>query len=165
MIKWAARPQKNSAAPKLKDPFKRQVRSPLVSFNTSRNLVFYLIGRNIYDVSKPCEGEISETLCYPITKYFMMKLKSTKNLFHILYYRIIAGFLNKPDTRELLGVDESVTNYTGCSPQVMTAFVSHQDRFSQMAQFYVAEVLERGIDVLIYVGTYDMICNWVCLLS
>lgn len=26
---------------------------------------------------------------------------------------------------------------------------------------YVAALLERGVRVLIYVGTYDWICNWV----
>lgn len=30
---------------------------------------------------------------------------------------------------------------------------------------YIAQLLERGIRVLIYVGTYDMACNWVCLIS
>jgi carboxypeptidase C (cathepsin A) len=28
-------------------------------------------------------------------------------------------------------------------------------------QFYVASLLDRGIKALIYVGTYDWICNWV----
>ncbi|KIJ51018.1 hypothetical protein M422DRAFT_65598 [Sphaerobolus stellatus SS14] len=101
---------------------------------------FQATGKNVYDVSRPCEGGM-ETLCYPITT-------------------TIADFLNRPETRAALGVDENLGNYTGCSSDVMKAFVSHLDRFSHKAQFYVAELLERGIDVLIYVGTYDLICNW-----
>lgn len=27
--------------------------------------------------------------------------------------------------------------------------------------FHIAALLERGVQVLIYVGTYDWICNWI----
>lgn len=76
-------------------------------------------------------------------------------------HRTIAEFLDLPEIRDSLGVDKAVQNYSGCSKVVMRDFVAHNDRYSQMAQLYVAELLERGLDVLIYVGTYDMICNWV----
>ena len=32
-----------------------------------------LLGRNPYDISKPCEGKIEETLCYPQTKYLQLQ--------------------------------------------------------------------------------------------
>ncbi|KAF8510936.1 serine carboxypeptidase [Hysterangium stoloniferum] len=99
-------------------------------------------GRNIYDVSKQCEGDISETLCYPITL-------------------TIAKFLNRPETRSLLGVSAAIGNYMGCSDTVGSAFRSNLDSYSHLTQHYVAELLERKVKVLIYVGTYDMICNWL----
>lgn len=29
---------------------------------------FFLSGRNPYDISKDCEGQLEDTLCYPITR-------------------------------------------------------------------------------------------------
>jgi carboxypeptidase C (cathepsin A) len=40
-------------------------------------------------------------------------------------------------------------------------FVSHVDKFARPTQYYVAGLLERGVRVLIYAGTYDWQCNWV----
>lgn len=103
---------------------------------------FFKTGRNIYDVSKDCEGEISDTLCYPITK-------------------TITNYLNQPEVRAQLGVDPTVSNYSSCSNKVGRAFRIAFDEYAVQAEYYVAELLERGINVLIYVGSYDMICNWV----
>ena len=75
--------------------------------------------------------------------------------------RTIVEFLNKPETRELLGVDPAVGNYSTCSNTVGRAFWGNQDEWSHYAQHYVAELLERGVKVLVYVGTYDLVCNWV----
>ncbi|KAF8880906.1 serine carboxypeptidase [Gymnopilus junonius] len=83
-------------------------------------------GRNPYDISKPCEGKIQETLCYPQTKR-----------------------------------DPSITqNFTSCNLDVQSAFVSTQD-ILHPTKDYVAALLERGVRVLIYVGSYDWICNHV----
>ncbi|KAF8510886.1 serine carboxypeptidase [Hysterangium stoloniferum] len=103
---------------------------------------FFATGRNIYDVSKECEGDISETLCYPITL-------------------TVAKFLNRLETRKMLGVHNSAANFSSCSNAVGTAFSNHLDKFSELTQYYVAELLERKVKVLLYIGTYDMICNWV----
>lgn len=61
----------------------------------------------------------------------------------------------------MLGVDASVGNFTSCSNKVGYAFAETMDINTHQTQFYVAELLERGIRALIYVGTYDWICNWV----
>ncbi|GJJ11588.1 hypothetical protein Clacol_005823 [Clathrus columnatus] len=103
---------------------------------------FQKTGRNTYDVSKDCEGDRQETLCYPITK-------------------TISNYLNRPEVRTELGVDPIVGNHSSCSTKVQSAFVTTNDLFAEHAEFYVAELLERNIKVLIYVGTYDMICNWI----
>ena len=34
------------------------------------------------------------------------------------------------------------------------------DLWSLPTKLYVAELLERGVRVLIYVGTYDSVCGW-----
>jgi carboxypeptidase C (cathepsin A) len=102
---------------------------------------FFATGLNPYDISKPCEGKIEETLCYPITKK-------------------IADYLNQPSTRKMLGVDKSIGNYTGCNRAVGQAFGETQD-FDHSSKYYVANLLERGVRILVYVGTYDFICNHV----
>lgn len=35
------------------------------------------VDRNPYDISRPCEGDISDTLCYPVTKYISFAQLST----------------------------------------------------------------------------------------
>jgi carboxypeptidase C (cathepsin A) len=72
----------------------------------------------------------------------------------------IADFLNRPETRKLLGV-ESPNNFTACSRDVGAGFSAHMDKYAVPAQYYVAGLLERGIPMLIYAGTYDWQCNWV----
>jgi carboxypeptidase C (cathepsin A) len=98
---------------------------------------FWMSGMNPYDISKVCDGPIEETLCYPITKY-------------------IAKYLNKPETRNRLGVSSKVEVFTGCSDAVGADFASHADGMRMTAP-YVEGLLERGVKVLIYVGTYDWI--------
>ncbi|EIN13164.1 serine carboxypeptidase [Punctularia strigosozonata HHB-11173 SS5] len=104
--------------------------------------VFRATGMNPYDISKECDGSISETLCYPITKY-------------------INQYLSRPDVREELGVDPAVEgNFTSCSSDVGSAFRANLDGFHP-TYLYVAALLERGVRALIYVGAYDWVCNWV----
>ncbi|KAK0188280.1 serine carboxypeptidase [Armillaria mellea] len=99
-------------------------------------------GMNPYDMSRKCDGDISETLCYPVTKY-------------------IRQYLDDPTIRSLLGVDPSLTsNFTSCNSAVGADFRRAQDTLHPTKD-YVAALLERGIKVLIYVGSYDWICNWV----
>ncbi|OBZ71079.1 Carboxypeptidase Y A [Grifola frondosa] len=103
---------------------------------------FMSTGYNPYDLSRLCEGDISETLCYPITK-------------------AISAYLDRPDIRSTLGVDPSVTgNFSSCSSEVGAAFHAVLDSMFP-SQYYIAGLLERGIRTLIYVGANDWICNWV----
>ncbi|EJD36685.1 peptidase S10, serine carboxypeptidase [Auricularia subglabra TFB-10046 SS5] len=101
---------------------------------------FALTGRNRYDVSRPCEGEPSD-LCYPLTRH-------------------IREYLDQPHVRKNLGVHKAIGNFSSCSSTVGTGFHQHQDGLHLSAP-YVAELLQRGVRVLIYVGTYDLVCNWV----
>ena len=72
----------------------------------------------------------------------------------------IEAYLNLPSTRSLLGAT-SPQNFSSCSNDVGYRFDSHLDMVAHPTQQYVAELLARGIRVLIYAGTYDWVCNWV----
>ena len=73
---------------------------------------------------------------------------------------VIGDYLNKPETRSLLGVT-SPLNFSSCSNTVGAGFRAHSDRISHPTKEYVAQLLGRGVRVLIYAGTYDWQCNWV----
>lgn len=61
----------------------------------------------------------------------------------------------------MLGVDPAMQgNFTSCSDDVQKAFEDNLDRLKHTS-LYVGSLLERDIRVLIYVGTYDWICNHV----
>ncbi|KAF9500185.1 alpha/beta-hydrolase [Pleurotus eryngii] len=94
-------------------------------------------GRNVYDISKPCVGD----LCY---------LENTA----------IMDYMNLNTTRKLLGA-ETPGEFSSCSSAVSAGFAAHMDKWRSPTQDYVAQLLERGIRVLIYAGTYDWQCNWV----
>ncbi|KAJ7326301.1 peptidase S10 serine carboxypeptidase [Mycena albidolilacea] len=95
-------------------------------------------GRNVYDISKMCIGE----LCYEENG-------------------VITKYLSDPVVRELLGVDPQAANFSSCSNDVGNQFNAHLDKWAVPTQYYVASLLDRGIRVLIYAGTYDWQCNWV----
>ncbi|KAG5353627.1 hypothetical protein C0989_004308 [Termitomyces sp. Mn162] len=94
-------------------------------------------GRNVYDISKPCEGD----LCYAENEF-------------------IKRYLDLPETRALLGI-ESPSNFSACSSVVNQGFNAHMDKWASPVQYYVSNLLDRGVRVLIYAGTYDWQCNWV----
>ncbi|PFH46066.1 hypothetical protein AMATHDRAFT_156566 [Amanita thiersii Skay4041] len=94
-------------------------------------------GRNVYDMSKMCEGE----LCYKEND-------------------VISEFLNRPQVRAALGV-ETPYNFSACSDMVSQGFRAHMDKWVAPTQHYVANLLDRGVRFLFYAGTYDWQCNWV----
>ncbi|KAF7975337.1 hypothetical protein HWV62_9779 [Athelia sp. TMB] len=114
-----------------------------MSFCSTELMVpFFNTGMNPYDISIECDGPIADTLCYPVTKH-------------------ISTYLSDPRTRKMLGVDLSITkNFTSCSSQVGQAFNTALDEYHP-TQDYVSALLDRGVRTLIYVGTYDWICNWI----
>ncbi|KAG0649095.1 Carboxypeptidase Y [Hyphodiscus hymeniophilus] len=94
-------------------------------------------GRNYYDISKPCEGY----LCYPIMNS-------------------VTKFLRTDKVRKAFGVDKAAPKFVGCSEKVGREFEKVNDFIIDTRPF-VAALLHSGIRVLIYVGTYDWICNFV----
>ena len=68
--------------------------------------------------------------------------------------------LNLPEVRNTLGVDPAKGNFSAINYTIPNAFSAQMDDYEQTT-LYVGALLERGIRVLIYVGNYDWICNWV----
>ncbi|KAJ7934189.1 Alpha/Beta hydrolase protein [Mycena leptocephala] len=71
----------------------------------------------------------------------------------------ILKFLNRKDVQLSIGVD--VTQYESCSSTVALAFGRLQNDLLHGSTEYVAALLERDIRVLVYVGSYDWVCNWI----
>ncbi|KAJ2936592.1 hypothetical protein H1R20_g509, partial [Candolleomyces eurysporus] len=103
---------------------------------------FSLSGKNPYDISRDCEGEITETFCYPVTKH-------------------ISEYLDRPDVRKKIGVDSSIkSNFSSVSWELNNEFFLNMDEF-RPTYLYISALLERGVRALIYVGANDWICNHV----
>ena len=62
--------------------------------------------------------------------------------------------------RSTLGIDPSFPRYNLSSRPVGLAFNLAGD-LGHQTELYIAELLARGVKVLIYAGTIDFICNWV----
>jgi carboxypeptidase C (cathepsin A) len=98
---------------------------------------YFESGLNYYDISKPCDGE----LCYPIEN-------------------AITKYLNTQAIRDALGVPSSVHKFAACSNKVGRAYNEVRDGlYPTIGE--VAFLLESGLRILMYVGTYDWICNFV----
>lgn len=74
---------------------------------------------------------------------------------------MITKYLSDPSLRELLGVHPNAANFSSCSNEVGSLFNARLDKWAVPTQYYVAGLLDRGVRVLIYAGTYDWQCNWV----
>lgn len=61
----------------------------------------------------------------------------------------------------MLGVDAALpANFSSCNNKVGRDFSATHDIYHSSVD-YVASLLEHGVNVLVYVGTYDFVCNWV----
>ncbi|KZS95434.1 alpha/beta-hydrolase [Sistotremastrum niveocremeum HHB9708] len=106
---------------------------------------FYAKERNPYDMSKPCtREEYNTTLCYPQSQR-------------------IRSYLDLPATKKLLGVSPVLDNiaFQSCNMDLNKAFIDNMDKLRAHTAYYLENLLDRGIRILIYVGTYDWIANWV----
>ena len=108
---------------------------------------------NPYDISKPREGVLEETLCYPATTFVLPSVM--RDELRPRVRRNIAKYLNRPFVRAQLRVDPSVTkNMSSRDPDVSSAFSKTYDTLRN-SQDHVGGLLEHGVRVLIYVGTND----------
>jgi cathepsin A (carboxypeptidase C) len=98
---------------------------------------YFQTGLNYYDISKPCNGG----LCYEEVDW-------------------ITKYLNRQDVRDAFGVDKAVKRFDACSNAVGRDFNRVGDGYTPTTT-YTTFILNKGVKVLMYVGTYDWICNFV----
>lgn len=85
-----------------------------------------------YDVRKECHGE----LCYDFSN--------------------LDSYLNNATVREALGVGNR--KFVSCSPLVYEAMIVD---WMKNLEKGIPQLLEDGIELLVYAGEYDLICNWL----
>lgn len=85
-----------------------------------------------YDIRKECEG----SLCYDFSN--------------------MEKFLNQNSVKNALGVGE--LDFVSCSPTVYEAMITDWMRNLEVG---IPALLEDGIQLLVYAGEYDLICNWL----
>lgn len=101
-------------------------------------------------------------MCYPISKYVYLMYRVSGVLISTVLLRNIRAFLDRPDVRETIGVDDHIKsrNFSSCNWEIGLRFNEGIDRWFP-AQYQISALLERGIRTLIYVGANDWGCNWV----
>jgi cathepsin A (carboxypeptidase C) len=72
----------------------------------------------------------------------------------------IGEYLDLPEVRSLIGVDKHRGKFHSCDNGVGVDFSMSQDS-TGMTWLYITALLERGVRVLSYVGTFDFICNHI----
>ncbi|WJX74328.1 Serine carboxypeptidase-like 48 [Trifolium repens] len=87
---------------------------------------------NYYDIRKKCEG----SLCYDFSK--------------------MVTFLNMQTVREALGVGD--LKFVSCSTKV---YYNMLEDWMKNLEVGIPALLEDGINLLVYAGEYDLICNWL----
>ncbi|KAK4279627.1 hypothetical protein QN277_011375 [Acacia crassicarpa] len=87
---------------------------------------------NYYDIRKKCEGP----LCYDFSN--------------------MDKFLNLESVRNALGVGD--IDFVSCSTSVYQAMIMDWMRNLEVG---IPALLEDGINLLVYAGEYDLICNWL----
>lgn len=85
-----------------------------------------------YDIRKKCEG----SLCYDFSN--------------------MEKFLNEKSVRNALGVGDM--DFVSCSPTVYQAMLVDWMRNLEVG---IPTLLEDGVNLLVYAGEYDLICNWL----
>ncbi|EIW56060.1 serine carboxypeptidase [Trametes versicolor FP-101664 SS1] len=97
--------------------------------------------RNPYDRARPCSG--APDGCYPEISD-------------------IQSYLSLPAVQDAIGVDPAVRgNFSINSWRVSLEFIAGLDLYSYRADHYLAALLERGVRVLVYVGSNDWVANWI----
>jgi len=103
--------------------------------NTALTTPYRATGLNPYDIRKPCGDN---PLCYDFSH--------------------IEKFMNSPETKKALHVDDHNPNWQTCNMVINMSF--HVDWMKDFAP-YVADMLNDGIPALIYAGDVDFICNYM----
>jgi len=100
--------------------------------NYGEQIPYQLSGYNPYDMRIKCE---KLPLCYDFDN--------------------VDKFLNRPDVQETLGAKGS---WTSCNMLANKLYIAD---FMKNFHHEIANLLENGLEVLIYAGDVDYICNWL----
>ncbi|CAH9072302.1 unnamed protein product [Cuscuta epithymum] len=104
----------------------------VICTNIFQEILFISNHSNPYDIRKPCQGQ----LCYNMSN--------------------VEKYLNQQKVREALGV--GAIQFVSCSQIVYNAMIQDWMRNYDVG---IPALLEQGINVLIYAGEFDFICNWL----
>ncbi|KAI9998970.1 hypothetical protein PInf_003634 [Phytophthora infestans] len=104
--------------------------------------VFMAAKRNPYDIRQPCATSDTDVIqCI------------SKDI------ELITPYLNSPNLRRFLHVDDRVGDWQMCNLDVNSAFAKSSDVMMSTSAF-VGDLLDAGVRVLIYAGDADLECNW-----
>ncbi|CAH2072119.1 unnamed protein product [Thlaspi arvense] len=103
-----------------------------VCANIFNEIMTEIDGTNYYDVRKKCLG----SLCYDFSK--------------------METFLNQENVRKALGVGD--IQFVSCSTDVYDAMLND---WVLNLEAKIPALVEDGINLLVYAGEYDLICNWL----
>lgn len=111
-----------------------------IAVNTCANKLvgaYFSTGRNPYNIKDNCLVGLEPNLCYSVMED-------------------IRNYLDRDDVRDLIGAEpvSSIGKFQTCNNDVAAGFQLADDENIQNVDF-VAGLLERKIDVLIYVGKLD----------
>ncbi|XP_073286595.1 serine carboxypeptidase-like [Primulina huaijiensis] len=102
------------------------------TYNLFNRILAMNRGINVYDIRKKCEGG----LCYD--------------------YSNMEKFLSLRSVKTALGVGD--VEFVSCSSKVYEGMLQDWMRNLEVG---IPALLEEGIKLLVYVGEYDLICNWL----
>ncbi|KAI9103325.1 Alpha/Beta hydrolase protein [Phlyctochytrium arcticum] len=97
---------------------------------------FQQTGLNIYDIRMKCDP--SNPLCYSILND-------------------IEAYLNRANVQDALHVDRK---YEGCKQDINLKFMMAGDWMKPFVRV-IPPLLAKGVEILIYAGDSDFICNWI----
>ncbi|CAN8259853.1 unnamed protein product [Cochlearia groenlandica] len=106
--------------------------SYLVCNTLFSGIISHAAGVNYYDIRKKCVGN----MCYDFSN--------------------MEKFLNLKTVRKSLGVGDM--EFVSCSTSVYMAMLQDWMRNLEVG---IPTLLEDGINLLVYAGEYDLICNWL----
>lgn len=102
-------------------------------FISNHQMNFVIFYLQYYDIRKICQG----SLCYDFSG--------------------METYLNDDQVKQALGVPTSI-DFVSCSSTVYQAMEAD---WMKNLEVGIPQLLEDGINLLIYAGEYDLICNWL----
>jgi carboxypeptidase C (cathepsin A) len=111
-------------------------------------------GRNVYDISMECHGDGVD--CYWEEKCVYLEPGEHP----LMPSSAIIALLNSDYIRKLIKTDAQPARFATSSDAVMKDFFAAGEMLISSAP-WIAGLLERGVRVLLYAGSYDMACSWL----